>query len=61
VATPCAVKADLRKELNLRILELFPQLAKVEDWEWAETEDDEPVVMIERHATSPGWPTARSA
>jgi hypothetical protein len=40
-----------RKELNLRVLELFPRLAEVEPWEWDETEEDEPVVMIKRHAT----------
>jgi hypothetical protein len=43
-----------RKELNLRILELFPKLAEVEDWEWDETEDDEPVVMVEKRATFTG-------
>ena len=32
-----------RDELTDRILELFPQLAEVEPWERAETEEDEPV------------------
>ena len=43
-----------RDELTDRILELFPQLAEVEPWDWAETEDDEPVVMIEKHASFTG-------
>jgi hypothetical protein len=43
-----------RDELTDRIIELFPQLADVEPWDWAETEDDEPVVMIEKHATFTG-------
>jgi hypothetical protein len=43
-----------REELTSRILELFPPLANVEPWEWAETEDSEPVVMIEKHATFTG-------
>jgi hypothetical protein len=49
-----------REELNLRILELFPKLAEVEDWDWAETEDDEPVVMVENRAPSPASSTAPS-
>jgi hypothetical protein len=43
-----------REELTDRIIELFPQLAEVQPWEWAETEESEPVVMIERHATFTG-------
>ena len=43
-----------RDELTDRILELFPPLAEVEPWEWASTEEDEPVVMIERHASFTG-------
>jgi hypothetical protein len=43
-----------REELTDRICELFPPLAEVKPWEWAETEDDEPVVMIEKHATFTG-------
>ena len=43
-----------REELTDRVLELFPQLAEVEPWDWAETEEDEPVVMTERHATFTG-------
>jgi hypothetical protein len=39
-------------QLADRILELFPPLAEVEPWEWAE--DSEPVVMIEGHATFTG-------
>ena len=36
------------------MLELFPPLAEVEPWTWDETEEHEPVVMIERHATFTG-------
>ncbi len=43
-----------RDELTDRILELFPQLAEIEPWDWAETEDDQPVVMSEKHATFTG-------
>ncbi len=43
-----------RDELTDRILDLFPQLAEVEPWDWAETEEDEPVVLIERHASFTG-------
>jgi hypothetical protein len=43
-----------RDELTDRICELFPKLAEVKPWEWAETEDDEPVVMIENNATFTG-------
>ena len=37
-----------RDQLTDRIIELFPKLADVTPWEWNETEDSEPVVMIER-------------
>jgi hypothetical protein len=40
--------------LTDRILELFPPLAEVKPWDWAETEESEPVVMIEGHATFTG-------
>jgi hypothetical protein len=43
-----------RDELTDRIIELFPPLAEVEPWQWNETEDDEPVVLIERHASFTG-------
>jgi hypothetical protein len=43
-----------RDELTDRICELFPQLAEVEPWDWAESDEGEPVVMIERHATFTG-------
>ena len=43
-----------RDELTERVLELFPPLAGVEPWEWAETEEGEPVVCIEHHATFTG-------
>jgi hypothetical protein len=44
-----------RDQLADRILELFPSLAEVEPREWAETEDSEPVVMIEGTPPSPAW------
>ena len=43
-----------RDELTDRIVALFPPLADVEPWEWAETEEGEPVVLIEKHATFTG-------
>jgi hypothetical protein len=43
-----------RDELTDRILELFPKLAEVSPWQWAETEEDEPVALIERHASFTG-------
>jgi hypothetical protein len=43
-----------REELTDRILELFPPLAEVEPWQWNETEDEEPVVLIENHASFTG-------
>ena len=49
-----------RDELTDRVIELFPRLADVKPWDWAETDEGEPVVMVERHATFTGLPTARS-
>ena len=46
-----------RDQLSERVLELFPPLAKVEPWDWGETDEGEPVVMIERHATFTGLDT----
>ncbi len=46
-----------RDDLTNRVLELFPPLAEVEPWEWNETEEGEPVVMVERHATFTGLDT----
>jgi len=43
-----------REELTARVIELFPPLAQVEPWEWAETPDGEPVVVIEGNATFTG-------
>ena len=43
-----------RDELTDRVTELFPPLAEIEAWQWAETDEDEPVVMIERHASFTG-------
>jgi hypothetical protein len=36
------------------VIELFPPLAEVKPSEWAETEEAEPVVCIEHHATFTG-------
>ena len=46
-----------RDELSARVLELFPPLAEVEPWDWTETDEGEPVVMIEAHATFTGLDT----
>jgi hypothetical protein len=46
-----------RDDLTHRVLELFPPLGEVEPWEWAETEEAEPVVMVEQHATFTGLDT----
>ena len=46
-----------RDELTNRVIELFPPLAQVKPWEWAETDEGEPVVCIERHATFTGLDT----
>ena len=43
-----------RAELTERVIELFPPLVEVKPWDWAETDEGEPVVMIERHATFTG-------
>jgi hypothetical protein len=43
-----------RDELTDRVLELFPPLANVTPWEWDETEEGEPVVMVEANATFTG-------
>jgi hypothetical protein len=43
-----------RDELTDRVLELFPPLAEVEPWEWAETDESEPVLCVEGHATFTG-------
>ena len=46
-----------RDELTDRVIELFPPLVQVKPWEWAETDEGEPVVCIERHATFTGLDT----
>jgi hypothetical protein len=38
-------------ELTNRVIELFPPLADVKPWDWAETDEDEPVVVIENYAS----------
>lgn len=43
-----------RDELTDRVIELFPPLAEVKPWDWAEPDEGEPVVMMERHATFTG-------
>ena len=46
-----------REELTDRVIELFPPLADVKPWDWGETDEGEPVVCIERHATFTGIDT----
>jgi hypothetical protein len=43
-----------RDDLAHRVIELFPPLAEVKPWEWAETDEGEPVVLVENHATFTG-------
>ncbi len=43
-----------QQELTDRVLELFPPLAGVKPWQWAETEQGEPVAVIERYASFTG-------
>ena len=43
-----------RDELTDRVIELFPPLAQVEPWDWAETDEGEPVVVVEKHASFTG-------
>ena len=43
-----------REELTERVTELFPPLAEVTPWDWAETDEGEPVVVVERHASFTG-------
>jgi hypothetical protein len=43
-----------RDELTDRITELFPPLAEVKPWDWGETDDGEPVVVVEAHASFTG-------
>jgi len=43
-----------REELTDRIIELFPEIPKAQPWEWNETEESEPLVMIENRATFTG-------
>jgi hypothetical protein len=38
-----------REQLIARVLDLYPQLAEVEPWQWSETEQGEPVALIEGH------------
>ena len=37
-----------KDELSDRVTELFPPLAEVEPWDWAETDEGEVVVLVER-------------
>jgi len=46
-----------REQLTDRVIELFPPLADVEPWEWAETDEGEPVVVVEKHASFTGLDT----
>jgi hypothetical protein len=43
-----------REQLTDRVIELFPPLAEAKPWEWAETDEHEPVVVIEHHASFTG-------
>ena len=43
-----------RDDLRERVVKLFPWLAKVGPWDWAETDEGEPVVVVERHASYTG-------
>ena len=43
-----------RDELTSRVIELFPPLADVEPWSWAETDEGEPVVVVEAYASFTG-------
>ena len=46
-----------RDQLTDRITELFPPLSDVEPWRWAQTEEDEPVVVIENYCSFTGLDT----
>ena len=46
-----------RDELANRVIELFPPLAQVEPWDWAETDEGEPVVVVDAHASFTGLDT----
>ena len=35
-------------------LELFPPLAEAKPWDWTETDEGKPVVVVERHASFTG-------
>jgi hypothetical protein len=41
-------------ELTERITELSPPLAEVKPWDWTETDEGEPMVVVERHASFTG-------
>jgi hypothetical protein len=43
-----------RTELTDRVIELFPPLAEAKPWDWNETDEGEPVVLIEKHASFTG-------
>jgi hypothetical protein len=36
------------------VIELFPPLAEVKPWDWGETDQGEPVVVVEAHASFTG-------
>lgn len=46
-----------RDELTNRVIELFPPLADVKPWDWGKTDEGEPVVVVERHASFTGLDT----
>ncbi len=43
-----------RDELTDRVIELFPPLAEVKPWDSGETDEGEPVVVVEAHASFTG-------
>lgn len=43
-----------RNELTHRVTKLFPPLAEVKPWDWGETDEGEPVVVVEAHASFTG-------
>ena len=46
-----------RDELTDRVTELFPPLAEVKPWDWGETDEGEPVVVVEAYASFTGLDT----
>ena len=49
-----------RDELSDRVIELFPPLAEVKPWEWAETEEGSQCWWSKKYAPSPASTAATS-